>query len=59
MKRAEQLEKTRQAILKTATKLFLQKGFGETSTRDIANRLELLNRLYITTSAIKKFYIWM
>ena len=53
MKRAEQLEKTRQAILKTATKLFLQKGFGETSTRDIAKRL------YTTTSAIKRFYIWM
>ena len=39
MKRAEQLEKTRQAILKTATKLFLQKGFGETSTRDIAKQI--------------------
>ena len=39
MKRAEQLEKTRQAIIKTATKLFLQKGFGETSTRDIAKQI--------------------
>lgn len=39
MKRAEQLEKTRQAIIKTATKLFLQKGFGETSTRDIAQQI--------------------
>lgn len=39
MKRAEQLEKTRQAILKTATKLFLQKGFGETSTRNIAKQI--------------------
>lgn len=39
MKRTEQLEKTRQAILKTATKLFLQKGFGATSTRDIANKI--------------------
>ncbi|KRM26637.1 MULTISPECIES: TetR/AcrR family transcriptional regulator [Limosilactobacillus] len=39
MKRAEQLEKTRQAILKTATKLFLQNGFGETSTRDIAKQI--------------------
>ncbi|MEY8441967.1 TetR/AcrR family transcriptional regulator [Lactobacillaceae bacterium 24-114] len=39
MKRAEQLEKTRQSIMKTATKLFLQKGFGETSTRDIAKQV--------------------
>lgn len=39
MKRAEQLEKTRQTIIKTATKLFLQKGFGETSTRDIAKQI--------------------
>lgn len=39
MKRTEQLEKTRQAILKTATKLFLQKGYSETSTRDIANKI--------------------
>ena len=39
MKRAEQLEKTRQAIIKTATKLFLQNGFGETSTRDIAKQI--------------------
>lgn len=39
MKRAEQLEKTRQAIIKTATKLFLQKGFGETSTRDIVKQI--------------------
>ena len=39
MKRAEQLEKTRQAIIKTATKLFLQKGFGEASTRDIAKQI--------------------
>ena len=39
MKRADQLEKTRQAIIKTATKLFLQKGFGETSTRDIAKQI--------------------
>lgn len=39
MKRTEQLEKTRQAIIKTATKLFLQKGFGATSTRDIAKRV--------------------
>ena len=36
MKRAEQLEKTRQALIKTSTKLFLQKGFCDTSTRDIA-----------------------
>lgn len=36
MKRAEQLGKTRQAILRTATRLFLQNGFSETSTRDIA-----------------------
>ena len=39
MKRAEQLEKTRQSIMRTATKLFLQKGFGETSTRDIAKQV--------------------
>lgn len=39
MKRTEQLEKTRQAILKTATRLFLQKGFGEASTRDIAKEI--------------------
>lgn len=42
MKRAEQLEKTRQAIIKTATKLFLQKGFGETSTRDIAKQIGII-----------------
>lgn len=36
MKRTEQLERTRQAILETATRLFMQKGFGQTSTRDIA-----------------------
>ena len=39
MKRAEQLEKTRQSIMRTATKLFLQNGFGETSTRDIAKQV--------------------
>lgn len=39
MKRAEQLEKTRQSIIRTATKLFLQNGFGETSTRDIAKQI--------------------
>ena len=40
MKRAEQLAKTRQAILKTATTLFLQKGFSGASTRDIAKQIE-------------------
>ena len=45
MKRAEQLEKTRQAILKTATKLFLQKGFGETSTRDIAKQIGITQQI--------------
>ena len=39
MKRAEQLAKTRNAILKTATKLFLENGFGSTSTRDIAKQI--------------------
>ena len=39
MKRTEQLEKTRQAILQTATRLFLQKGFAQTSTRDIAKEI--------------------
>lgn len=39
MKRSEQLAKTRTAIMKTATKLFLNKGFGETSTRDIAKEI--------------------
>ena len=39
MKRAEQLAKTRQAILKTATTLFLQKGFSGASTRDIAKQI--------------------
>lgn len=39
MKRTEQLEKTRQSILRTATRLFLQKGFGQTSTRDIAKEI--------------------
>ena len=39
MKRTEQLEKTRQAILQTATRLFLQKGFAQTSTRDIAREI--------------------
>lgn len=47
MKRAEQLEKTRQAILKTATKLFLQKGFGETSTRDIAKQIGITQPAFI------------
>lgn len=39
MKRAEQLAKTRKAILRTATKLFLEKGFNGTSTRDIAKHI--------------------
>ena len=39
MKRTEQLERTRQAILETATRLFKQKGFGQTSTRDIAKEI--------------------
>lgn len=39
MKRAERLAKTRQAILKTATNLFLQKGFSGASTRDIAKQI--------------------
>ena len=39
MKRTEQLERTRQAILETATRLFMQKGFGQTSTRDIAKEI--------------------
>ena len=39
MKRAEQLAKTRQAILKTATTLFLKKGFSGASTRDIAKQI--------------------
>ncbi|WP_267200837.1 TetR/AcrR family transcriptional regulator [Limosilactobacillus kribbianus] len=39
MRRTEQLEKTRQTILRTATRLFLQRGFGQTSTRDIAKEI--------------------
>ena len=39
MRRSEQLAKNRTAIMKTATKLFLNKGFGETSTRDIAKEI--------------------
>lgn len=39
MKRSDRLERTRNAIMRTATKLFLQKGFGETSTRDIAKQI--------------------
>lgn len=39
MRRSEQLAKTRTAIMKTATKLFLNKGFGETSTRNIAKEI--------------------
>ena len=39
MKRTEQLERTRQAILETATRLFMQKGFGQTTTRDIAKEI--------------------
>lgn len=39
MRRAEQLAKTRQTIIKTATKLFLEKGYGNTSTRDIAKEI--------------------
>ncbi len=39
MRRSERLAKTRTAIMKTATKLFLNKGFGETSTRDIAKEI--------------------
>lgn len=39
MKRAEQLAKTRSAIMKTATKLFLENGFAGTSTRDIAKQI--------------------
>ena len=52
MKRAEQLEKTRQAILKTATKLFLQKGFGETSTRDIAKQIGITQPALVALPAI-------
>lgn len=39
MRRAEQLAKTRNAILTTATKLFLEHGFEGTSTRDIAKQI--------------------
>ena len=39
MRRTEQLGKTRQTILRTATRLFLQRGFGQTSTRDIAKEI--------------------
>ena len=39
MRRSEQLAKTRTAIMKTATKLFLNNGFGGTSTRDIAKEI--------------------
>lgn len=39
MRRSEQLAKTRTAILETGTRLFLQKGFGGTSTRDIAKEI--------------------
>lgn len=39
MKRSDRLERTRNSIMRTATKLFLQKGFGETSTRDIAKQI--------------------
>ena len=51
MKRAEQLEKTRQSIMRTATKLFLQKGFGETSTRAIAKQVG------ITPPALSHHYL--
>lgn len=39
MRRTEQLAKTRTAILKTATRLFLKKGYALTSTRDIAKEI--------------------
>ncbi|KRM13381.1 TetR/AcrR family transcriptional regulator [Paucilactobacillus suebicus] len=39
MKRAEQLEQTRTAILVTARKLFLKNGYQNTSTRDIAGEI--------------------
>lgn len=39
MKRAEQLARTRKAILRTATKLFLEQGYNDTSTRDIAKHI--------------------
>lgn len=39
MKRTEQLAKTRTAIMETATKLFLKKGYALTSTRDIAKEI--------------------
>lgn len=39
MRRSEQLEQTRTAILTTAQKLFLKKGYQNTSTRDIAGKI--------------------
>lgn len=39
MKREEKLERTHKAILKTATKLFLNRGYAQTSTRDIAKQI--------------------
>lgn len=39
MRRTEQLAKTRTSILKTATRLFLKKGYDLTSTRDIAKEI--------------------
>ncbi|KRM61478.1 transcriptional regulator [Paucilactobacillus vaccinostercus DSM 20634] len=39
MRRSEQLEQTRTAILTTARKLFLKNGYQNTSTRDIAGEI--------------------
>lgn len=39
MRRTEQLAKTRTSILKTATRLFMKKGYALTSTRDIAKEI--------------------
>lgn len=39
MKREEKLERTHKAILKTSTKLFLNRGYAQTSTRDIAKQI--------------------
>ena len=53
-KRKADLERTRQIILSVASELFMTKGFKNTSTREIALKRTLPNRISITILKIKR-----
>lgn len=57
MKRAEQLENS-SGDYQDGYKVILAKGFGETSTRDIAKQIGITSRRYTTTLATRKSYTW-